>query len=184
MALQVRDCGSSLIPKTVAFDEILKVIEPDPSEATTVEVDAVLSGFNVTYDPDEPMWQTGNDWMGFANADVDRLLTEGRSSTDLAGTSADLQAVADSARRRASVHLRLHPDQRVIVSRAIVSTDADLDLTAPRWWWRPRAAGPRPMSCDPRDLSQNGPTVRHQSKSDRSSDPLRIAIATMGSSKS
>ena len=33
MALQVRDCGIELIPKTVAFDEILKVIEPDPSEA-------------------------------------------------------------------------------------------------------------------------------------------------------
>ena len=134
MALQVRDCGIELIPTTVAFDEIVEIV--DPARPTPPDVDAVFGGFFVTYDPDDPMWRTGNNWVGYSSAEVDSLLDEGRSTTDLAERARIYKRLQTVLAEDRPFIFAYTLSAHVIVSRAVGQRDGELDLTTPRWWWR------------------------------------------------
>jgi ABC-type transport system substrate-binding protein len=97
-ALQVRECGIELKTRLVEFRDALHMTETYPHTApgTSEPFDAYLGGWALAFDPDQfdffhssrattesSSGGSNLNYVGFSNADVDRLLEEGVSTYDL-----------------------------------------------------------------------------------------------------
>lgn len=148
VAEQVRDCGIELnVVRADQFTVLNPLFEyPHVAPGSDKPFEAVFIFFGHGFDPHDPGWSSrevsspehpnGYNFMGFANAEVDRLIDEGVATYDqrerarvyrkLQEVLADEQPVLFGWGTR--VHEALDPQLRL--------TDGPINLDSRMWWWQ------------------------------------------------
>jgi peptide/nickel transport system substrate-binding protein len=150
-AVQVRECGIELKTRLVEFREALGMLEAYPHvvPGTSQPFDAYLGGWGLAFDPD----QFGNfhssrasteagpegfseNYIGFSNAEVDRLLEEGVSTYGLEERREIYRQLQRVLAEEQPYYFMWAEAIHTIVDEDLTSQGAPPDFTSHNWWWQ------------------------------------------------
>jgi ABC-type transport system substrate-binding protein len=151
VAVQVRDCGIELIPRPVEFRDAFAMIDTFPHlvPGTDEPFDAYMGGWALSYDPDvfdifhssrvTSEARTGGqnlNYIGFSNAEADRLLEAGLEEYDLARRTDIYRDLQRLLAEEQPYLFAFAVTFREALDADLTSTAGELDLGSPNWWWQ------------------------------------------------
>jgi ABC-type transport system substrate-binding protein len=150
-AVQVRECGIELVPRLVAFPDALDMIDHFPHHVpgTDEPFDAYLGGWGLSFDPDvfdlfhssritnESRTGPPNfNYIGFENAEVDRLIEDALETYDLAARTELYRQLQRVLAEEQPYLFVFAITGREALDQDLTSTAGELDFASERWWWQ------------------------------------------------
>jgi ABC-type transport system substrate-binding protein len=150
-ALQVRECGIELRTRLVEFREALQMLSTYPHivPGTSEPFDAYLGGWGLAFDPDQfsyfhssrastdagPPGFTEN-YIGFSNAEVDRLLEAGVSTYDREERREIYRRLQRVLAEEQPYYFLWAETSPSVVDADLTSRGEPLDFASDNWWWQ------------------------------------------------
>ena len=150
-ALQVRECGIELTTRLAEFRDASRMLDTFPHlvPGSSQPFDAYLGGWGLGWDPDvfdffhssraTTKSRTGGanlNYIGFSNAEVDRLLEEGVATYDIEQRTQIYRQLQRVLAEEQPYLFVWAETQHEALDGDLTSAGAPLDFTSHHWWWQ------------------------------------------------
>jgi peptide/nickel transport system substrate-binding protein len=150
VARQARDCGIDIAVSRQSFDDLLSMIGtwPHLAPGTKEPFDLYLGGWFIGVDPADAQGVFGSDrltsaenpddnnYIGFSDPEVDRLLAQGAQTYDIADRAPIYQRIQEIVAAKRPYIFAYAFGGKTALAAGVGSTAGDLDLASPFWNWR------------------------------------------------